>query len=452
MNNYICVNANYYKKDRIEKIQLHNTRVSDIDYLLPKTDYKNITDTQLEDEFEKYFNQQIEVQARRKSFTKKNGNTVLEMVVSLSEEKAIHYLNQEDGEQKLFAGYQQFQKDIEDVYGFKGLQVSLHTDEGYIDESGNTKYNIHAHLTFLNFNFKEEKTVLGYLKKDDWQDMQDVAANAFKKIGLDFKRGKKKVLATKDHLERNEYILKQQNKKLQEQERRLHSVAEEIALKQDTLQSLKETVTELKEKRKETTQLDVEIDEKKRIYAEITAEQKTLRDEQKQINSDIKELKAKKQEISMEIANIDSLIKQDTKKIIEYATTSTLLGDKIDSNKLAPAITKTLQKYSNYKFIAKVEEENKQLKSTIQNKDETLLQQDQYIQTVNKENQSLLEKIKTFVTEKKQIVDSVNSLKESINGYVQKIKEQTKKINLYESIFKKHNIDLEKEIYNGLNI
>lgn len=397
MNNYISVNAKYYKRTRIQRIHNHNTRVSKIDYLLPKTEYKNITDTNLIDTFNTHFNQQIEIQARRKSYTKKNGNTVLEMVVALSEEQALYYLNKDNGEELLFKGYKQFQKDIEDKYGFKGLQISLHTDEGYIDENGNTKYNIHAHLTFLNFDFENEKTVLGYLKREDWANMQDLAASSFNTVGLDFIRGKKKEIASKDHLERNEYILQKQNIKLKEQEKQLNSINDKITNKEAQISTLKTSITNLKTKREEVKLLDIDIVDKKAKYADITKEQKDIREQQKVLRDEIKELKEQKKEHSTNLLNINKQIKKDTDKIVDYVTVSTMLGEKVDTNRLAPAITKTLQKYSNYQFIAKVENENTQLKQVILKRNEVISNQDTHIESIKQEKTSLLEKLSLFI-------------------------------------------------------
>jgi len=446
LKNYISVNAKYYKKHRALKIQEHNNRISAIDYLLPKTEYKNITDTNLVDEFNKYYKQQQQIQAKRKSYTKKNGNAIVEMVVALSEEMALQYLNQVNGEELLFKGFKQFQQDIEDRYGFKGLQVSLHTDEGYVDVNENIKYNIHAHLTFLNFDFQTEKTVLANLKRNDWSAMQDIAEDSFKKIGLDFIRGEKKEIASKDHLERNEYILKKQNIQLKEQEKQLNQIIDTIASKEAKLSSLKTSVASLKTKREEVESLDIDIAQKKSIYADITKEQKDIREQQKILREEIKQLKIQKKEYSTNLLNINKQIKKDTDKIIEYASISSLIGTKVDPNRLAPAITKTLQKYTNYQFIAKVENENIQLKEQITQKDTEISNRDNHIETINQEKTSLLEKIKTFAGEKKQISDVVDTIKQKLSEYTNKIKEQAKKLDLYEKVFKKYGIDIEKEL------
>ncbi len=450
MKNYICVNAKYYKSTRASKIEAHNKRLSSIDYLLKKSDYKNITDTNLIEKFNEYYNKQKSIQAKRKCYTRKNGNSIIEMVVALSEHQALHYLNQANGEKLIFKGLQQFQRDLEKTYGFKGLQISLHTDEGYVDVENKTKYNIHAHLTFLNFDFENEKTVLGYLKIKDWQDMQDLAAKSFQSVGLDFIRGKKKEVATKDHLERNEYILKKQHLQLKELNTQLDSITSEITLKNTKLETLKQGVKDLKVKREETKSLDIAIEDKKKIYSSISSEQSELREQQKVLRDEIKELESKKKEHSTTITNISKQIISDTNKIINYSTDSGIFSDSIDSNKLAPAIQKTLKKYSNYTFIAKTEKENlelkQQLNTTIKQKDEVIANKDTTIENLQQENQSFFSQIKSFGFYKTKIKEAVDDLKTKLIQYKNKIKEQTKLIANYETIFQKHNIDIDTEL------
>ena len=96
-------------------------------------------------------------------------------------------------------------QDIQVKYGFRPIFGTFHGDEGY--KNGKTNiHNFHAHLTFFNFDFEKERSVLRTIQKGEWSKMQDVAALAFKKHNLDFKRGEKKETKEKDHLERKLFI------------------------------------------------------------------------------------------------------------------------------------------------------------------------------------------------------------------------------------------------------
>ena len=180
MAKFISVNAKYYTKRELYKRHFHNTREAFINYLLPKDEikFKNLEYSFGEKNMVRSFlnldKKKTEVQ-KKKGFYKKNGNDLIEMVVALSEEQALNYLNTQNGEDKILEGLKQFADDIKQQYGFEPISIFLHTDEGYINPMGEVKYNIHAHVDFLNFDFKKEKTVLRNLRKKDWGDIQDLA-------------------------------------------------------------------------------------------------------------------------------------------------------------------------------------------------------------------------------------------------------------------------------------
>ncbi len=84
-------------------------------------------------------------------------------------------------------------------------------------KNGNVKYNVHAHVIFLNYDFDKSKTVLRSLYKKDWANMQDVAQKSFNTHNLDFIRGVPKEETKKEHLERNDYILQEQQQDINNQ-------------------------------------------------------------------------------------------------------------------------------------------------------------------------------------------------------------------------------------------
>lgn len=248
MKNYISVNAKHYKKKEINRISEHNFRLQKIGYLLPQEHIKyenvniiyanNITnkyennltklgeysqnlssiynkkqlDNILKSQYQLLLKTKEDIQYKNKSYAKSNESTLVEMVVALSEEQAKAYL--ESGKD-LGVGFDNFTKNLCEKYGFTPLQVSLHLDEGYI-ENGVAKPNIHAHLTLFNFHFEKEKSVLRTLKKQDYKDLQDLAANSFQEVGFDFIRGIDKEITKREHLEQNDFAISQQLQKIKQ--------------------------------------------------------------------------------------------------------------------------------------------------------------------------------------------------------------------------------------------
>ena len=95
-------------------------------------------------------------------------------------------------------GFDKFAKDMKQKYGFTPLQISLHCDEGHV-ENEVVKLNVHAHVTFFNYDFEKERSVLRNLHKQDFRDIQDLAQKSFQSVNLDFKRGVGKEITGKKH-------------------------------------------------------------------------------------------------------------------------------------------------------------------------------------------------------------------------------------------------------------
>ncbi|MCT7639119.1 hypothetical protein [Aliarcobacter butzleri] len=277
MKNFISVNAKHYKKREINRISEHNFRLQKIGYLLPKehikydniniiydntniiyenkTNENNLTklgqytqnlneifnkkelDNILKSQYELLLNKKEKIQYKNKSYAKTNESTLVEMVVALSEEQAKFYL--ESGKD-LGVGFDNFTKKLCEKYGFTPLQVSLHLDEGNV-ENGVTKLNVHAHLTFFNFNFEKERSVLRTLKKQDYKDLQDLAANSFQEVGLNFVRGEGKEITNKKHLERNDFILSKQKQQIESYDLILKSLIPRVNEEKKDLKALLNT-------------------------------------------------------------------------------------------------------------------------------------------------------------------------------------------------------------------
>ncbi len=334
--NYISANAKYYKSEHIDRIARHNFRIAKIDYLLPEESIKyqnknlifdknmqeisinnldkNSQEIVLKSNYLELLNLRENIYNKQKYYpSKKNlkSNDLVEFVVALSEEQALNYL--ENG-RDLMDGFKQYAKDLKEQFGFTPLQVSLHLDEGYSKDKTHTKYNVHAHIVLFNYDFDKQKSILRNLRKKDFQNMQTLAENSFKKVDLDFIRGKQKEIIGKDHLERNELIIAKQSKELNNLQIKVNGfiqidkeLSEQIADKTKLLDELKATRKEIYDTNETLSEEQKQIldelgDEQKGLRAEI----KKLREQRKEIK-DILSLKSEKELLEKFIASKDLL-------------------------------------------------------------------------------------------------------------------------------------------------
>ncbi len=258
MRNYISVNAKYYKMGEIDRISSHNFRQIKVDYLLPKEQIKfknqniifdenfNVSkedlsletlDKSMRNQFLKLLKLKQDILKKNNAKHRKNENELIEMVVALSEEQALNYL--ENGVD-LMQGFKNFAKDIYKKHGLKPLGISLHLDEGNTKDNV-TNLNIHAHLTFFNYHFEKEKSVLRTLQKQDFKEMQDIAANSFQEVNLNFIRGESKELSGKKHLERNDLILAKQKQQIESYDLILKGLIPEVNQEKKDLKALLNT-------------------------------------------------------------------------------------------------------------------------------------------------------------------------------------------------------------------
>lgn len=324
MAKFISVNAKYYTKRELYKRHFHNTREAFINYLLPANEikFKNLEYSFGEKNMVRSFlnldKKKTEVQ-KKKGFYKKNGNDLIEMVVALSEEQALNYLNSANGEDKILEGLKQFADDIKQQYGFEPISIFLHTDEGYINPMGEVKYNIHAHVDFLNFDFKKEKTVLRNLRKKDWGDIQDLAQKSFQSKNLDFVRGTKKLDNTKDHLNRNDYISYKQEREINQNNSTLNKYQNELSNIKEEINPLKiELENLLVQYKQEYTALNTlknDIKQQRAVYDRTSTEYQNLtikfKDTQKQEQVSRNEFR----NLSLELEKIKESINQGNNHI-----------------------------------------------------------------------------------------------------------------------------------------
>lgn len=212
MSNYVAVKAKYYKKTKFRSLAGH------VDRLFKKN--KNSLPTRLPnfgDDVTGNFKYLLNVatEAKGKKF-RNDSNVYIDQVVIFSHEqcnkllKKHGYNNFVKGMTKLFKKYQDH---MNDQYGIEPAGFKFHMDEGhYVD--GKLVRNFHAHVVFLNYDFKTGLQPWRKLKPKDFSNFQDIAQEAFKSAG--FKRGLSKEETNKKGLDKHDFVVNKKNKQIHE--------------------------------------------------------------------------------------------------------------------------------------------------------------------------------------------------------------------------------------------
>ena len=222
-------------------------------------------------------------------------------------------------------------QDAKIKYGFEPIAIQLHTDEGHIDDDGNAKYNIHFHVVQYNYDFEKDKSILRTMRKQDWKDMQDLAANSFTKVGLNFIRGEAKELTGAEHLKKNDYIIKKQKESIKYHSNILNKMAKEIIEHKSILDILKSDIADGKLEYKKYNEFKVEAREEKRLYEknspkwkEAESDYKKYMKPEKQIRANVRNLIKTEQQhlntlkhLEKEIDNKYTKREQDTMQILK---------------------------------------------------------------------------------------------------------------------------------------
>lgn len=363
MRNYIASNTEYNKGSKVKSISDHNDRSHSPDYLLSEEHriYKNESYLFGGDSLENYYQQlrdkRIEMSSKHSNI-RKNENEIIESVIIFSEEQARYYL---DNNISLMNGLKVIANDFKAKYGFEPMQIDLHLDEGHIDKDNIVKYNIHAHITSYNFDFEKNRSVLRTMRKNDFELMQDIAAEAMQKSGFDFQRGVSKKESGLENQKRNDFVISKQNETIKDNEiliRESHNIKSELENIIDNLRSEKDEIDlDLKNSKVYRTEvkndLTLSMEQKKSLYSEISEVQKSLRTKRKELVNVEKEIKS--------IKDLDTSLKKDTLEILKNS--KTLLG--FDENKLKKSIYQKIKQYSKIDIKSKEIDDLRQDKETL---------------------------------------------------------------------------------------
>jgi hypothetical protein len=144
----------------------------------------------------------------------KNANHYLEGVLAFPEH-LVNEMGIEKFREKAPELIEKYMEEIKEAYGFEPCGFSLHFDEGHKpDKDGKQSLNIHAHLSFVNYDFKQNKARFReiqqkYVSKRKVPNMafvamQDLAGQVFEPLG--FKRGISKQVTGLDHKDKEAFV------------------------------------------------------------------------------------------------------------------------------------------------------------------------------------------------------------------------------------------------------
>ena len=133
-------------------------------------------------------------------------------------------------------------KPIEEWARGKGLDVvriDIHHDEGYKDEeTGNIKFNRHAHIVFDWLDHQTGKTLK--LNEQDMSELQDVVAKA-----LDMERGESKAKTGAEHRDVEQQRIHADKQRIKAQQQQISDNNRELSNQEQEIESLKESLAEI---------------------------------------------------------------------------------------------------------------------------------------------------------------------------------------------------------------
>ena len=232
MNKYVSFNIKYYKRSKVKGLSSHVERLVEdtenvLDSKLTPLNQYFYYGNNLKQNFNLCFNKYKDILGKN---PRSDFNCYLEGVLAFSEQKFNEVYNNDP--LNFERAMTEYMESLGKKYGFEPLGWSLHLDEGHYDENGKQKINVHAHLSFFNYDFKNKQSTFKKLKKRDFSKMQDLAGQSFQKLG--FERGISKEITKKEHKEKEEYV-KEQVQKLEKKQKSLKKDVVQLENKKDQL-------------------------------------------------------------------------------------------------------------------------------------------------------------------------------------------------------------------------
>lgn len=370
----------------------HNNREHKIDYLIDGNYFCDRTSAQALE-----YLQVLRAEAQ-KNYTER---TKQKMQIDINDNKflwsAVVNLNQDH----TLENVQELAKELEKKYGWQCIQVSLHHDEGYIDDDNNQHKNYHAHIEFFMVS-KEGKTVF---KKKDFRQKQMSELQTFVAEQLKMQRGEiyHETKNFKKHLKPAAF--KKKVRELEDKEVEAYNFRE-----------FQKTITALE---------NASVEDKKELH---------------KLNSAVKNHKAEVTELKEQIARFKDLYEAKESTAVARLQIIRQLRDKLDTSKTLINDLKSKNKHLNDELVKKAEKIDfranfdaleHETKEYIEEQLEVKFKKDVF--TISKAIKFLVYKVKDLKQKISDLVAENELLKATLNLYnqSQKLNEQSDRDDLY---------------------
>jgi len=309
MKKFVSVRNQYYNKTQSKGLIGHIERtLKENKNVLPQKyiKYDNYYSKNIQENYEKLKSEaHTDYENNNNQSFDRLKNLYIESVVSFSQE--YFFKVYEKDKSKIIENLERYIKQIEKEYNIKSCGYSLHLDEGFINKNGNVIYNPHFHISWINYDFENHKTIWRNIKRKDFDKFQDKIFENFKELG--FERGISKKETRKTHLKKDKFI----QQKHQEQEKKLERVEKDLSTISKITDSLKNKTLTLKK-----------IKDAKTHYKNNKLLIRVLNNIQRLLNSnEIEEKKIKQLE-----KNFEKLSKEEQEKITEITSLKNDLENK----------------------------------------------------------------------------------------------------------------------------
>jgi hypothetical protein len=264
MKSFVSVNAKYYKNSNASGELAHVNRLfhENVNSFPEHTKFNFGSDFDLYDKYKEVNLKHAKALNRN---IRKDANTFLDCVVSFSLER-WEALEKKHGSIKLQSSMKKmmhnFMIEMQQQHLLHPVGFKYHLDEGFykqyeayqnqqdrlkkgllkqdelLMDKGELVRNIHAHVIFYNFDFKEKKAPLRKMNKKTFSSFQDIAGIAFAKSG--YVRGILKDVTNKSHDERLNFV----KNKIKAKQQELSEIGINVIDKQNELSDLTDEIKE----------------------------------------------------------------------------------------------------------------------------------------------------------------------------------------------------------------
>lgn len=221
MKKYVSNNFKYFKNSKANSAFGHIHRLfKENKNAFPEYTKNNFGTGDLHNKYKDIYER---VNERKKELKTKRlnekSNTFVDGIFAFSLEKWEQLekeFSQDELQKMITERMEKYMIGFKNTFGFEPIGFEMHLDEGHekqIEAKKNNAditltRNIHAHVSFFNYDFKNDAAPLRNMKKKDWSRCQDLAYECFKDLG--FERGISKEITNNQHLEKDAFVKEKQ--------------------------------------------------------------------------------------------------------------------------------------------------------------------------------------------------------------------------------------------------